>query len=148
MIEPTKWHFTLAFLGEVELENIPALTHLLERAAERPPKGQFIFTNYQTFPVRNPSYIVARALPEPADEWNAFIGKLRDMVSVAAPNVDRKPWLPHVSVARVRKGTPLPGWEQPIEPFRWTPKEITLVKSELNREGSSYTDLHVIPIEF
>lgn len=146
-IERSKWHFTLAFLGEVEPASRSALEMLMEKAIEKPPRGHFTFSGFQAFPSRNPTYIIARALPEPEKDWNIFIERLRDLVSVAAPNVDRKPWIPHVSLARARKGTTLPQWSQEIKPFQWKPTELTLVRSESNREGSIYTDLHVFPFD-
>lgn len=145
-IDPGHWHFTLAFLGEVSPENIEALNILIEKAVERSPKGSFSFTHFETFPSKNPSYVVARAFASPATEWNAYIERLRDLVSVAAPDVDRKPWIPHVSISRVKKNSSLPVWSEPIEPFEWVPGELTLVKSEISAQGSQYTDLHVFPL--
>lgn len=145
-IDPEQWHFTLAFLGEVTPENLEPLKVLIETAVERSPKGSFSFANFETFPSKNPSYVVARAFAEPANEWNAYIERLRDMVSVAAPDVDRKPWIPHVSIARVKKNSSFPVWSEPIEPFEWVPGELTLVKSDASGQGSRYTDLHVFPL--
>lgn len=147
-IEPDKWHFTLAFLGKVPEENIGALKLLIEQAIEHTPKGNFKFTNFETFPSKNPSYLIAKAEANPKEKWISFIESLRDMVSVAAPEVDRKPWVPHVSIARIKKGYALPNWSQPIEEFEWVPTELTLIRSEIDDKGSKYTNLHVFPLKF
>jgi RNA 2',3'-cyclic 3'-phosphodiesterase len=147
-IDPMNWHFTLAFLGDVNEANVMALDALISKAAERPPHGFFSFTGFETFPTKHPSYVVVRAMPEPAGEWVSFIERLRDLVSVAAPNVDRKPWVPHVSIARSKRGTLLPpNWRDEFgHPFDWQPTDMTLVQSRLQPQGSNYTDLHAYRI--
>ncbi|MCI0479904.1 RNA 2',3'-cyclic phosphodiesterase [Candidatus Uhrbacteria bacterium] len=143
---PERWHCTLAFLGEVNEGQIPILEHLLEKAAERPPGGLFRITGFDTFPHKKPGYLIARAVPEPSDRWMAFTDRLRDLISVASPGIDRKPWIPHISLGRARKGRLLPRWEHAFEPFDWIPTEISLVRSELTKDGSDYTDLRVFPL--
>ncbi|MBI4138847.1 RNA 2',3'-cyclic phosphodiesterase [Candidatus Uhrbacteria bacterium] len=144
-IDPTNWHFTLAFLGQVPEQNLEPLVHLIEKAVEHPPKGSFSFTEFETFPSKHPSYLIARANAEPRDNWMGFIQHLREMVSVAAPSIDRKPWVPHVTIARAKKGRLLPRWSNPIAPFEWTPHELTLIRSTPTQNGSLYTDLHAFP---
>lgn len=134
-------HCTLAFLGEVEDENITALEHLLAAAVESPPGGSFSFTSFETFPVKHPSYVIVRAEPDPKDEWMSYIDRMRDMVSVLSPGVDRKPWIPHVSLGRSRKGKLFTRWVSDFEPFSWEPQWICLVKSQTTSAGSVYTDL-------
>lgn len=146
-IENDKWHFTLAFLGDVPEVNIEALKILIEKSLDKAPHGSFTFTNFETFPSKNPSYVIARAHADPQDQWLSFIESLRDLVSVAAPEMDRKPWIPHVSIGRAKKGGALPIWNEPIHSFEWVPKELTLVKSELNSHGSKYTNLHAFSLD-
>ncbi len=145
-IEPEKWHFTLAFLDDVEPEHLDALKLLIQRAIEDRPEGKFTFTHFESFPRKNPSYIVARADAEPQDKWNTFIQQLRELVSVAAPNVDRKPWIPHVSIARTKNASAdLATWSVPMPNLEWTPDALTLIQSEIGPNGTKYTDLHVFP---
>ncbi|MBU2613042.1 RNA 2',3'-cyclic phosphodiesterase [Patescibacteria group bacterium] len=143
---PQNWHCTLAFLGKVNDAHIPILEHLLEKAAERPPRGSFCIRDFDTFPHKKPAYLIARVIPEPADTWMAFTDRLRDLISVALPGIDRKPWIPHIAIGRARKGHPLPAWKRTFEPIDWTPHEISLVRSELTKDGSIYTDIRVFPL--
>ncbi|MFH1078228.1 MAG: RNA 2',3'-cyclic phosphodiesterase [Patescibacteria group bacterium] len=143
---PENWHCTLAFLGEVDETQVPVLEHLLEKAAERPPGGSFRLTGFDTFPHKKPGYLIVRAEPEPSDRWMAFTDRLRDLVSVASPGIDRKPWIPHISLGRSRKGKLLPAWDRSFDPFEWIPTDISLVKSELTKDGSVYTDVRVFPL--
>lgn len=143
---PENWHCTLAFLGEVGEEKIDALEHLLQTASERPPGGSFSFTNFETFPPKKPGYLIVRAIPEQKDAWMSYIDRMRDMASVISPTIDRKPWVPHVSIGRARKGILLPRWDHAFEPIVWKPTEISLVKSDLTTNGSVYKDLRVFPL--
>ncbi len=144
LIDPKNWHFTLAFLDQVDDDNREPLIHLIEQAIENPPKGSFSFNAFETFPGKHPSYLIARAVAEERESWHSFINRLRDLVSVSAPNIDRKPWVPHVTVARAKKGKLLSKWSEPLQKdINFTPQEITLVKSTPTQNGSVYTDLHV-----
>lgn len=147
-VTPENWHFTIAFLGQIPEEHFHALESLLETAVERPPKGAFLLTDFQTFPTKHPSYVVIRAVAEQKDEWTKFVNRLRDIVSVAAPDVDRKFWTPHITIGRVKNRRILPPWTHPFAPMKFQPTDITLVESKLTQSGAHYTDLHVFPLKF
>ncbi len=146
-IDPKNWHFTLAFLDQVDDKNSETLIHLIEQAIENPPKGSFSFNAFETFPVKHPSYLIARAFAAERESWHSFIHRLRDLISVAAPNIDRKPWVPHVTLARAKRGKLLPKWSEPLpKDIIFTPQELTLIKSAPTQHGSVYTDLHVFKL--
>lgn len=145
-LRPSSWHLTLAFLDDVAEDQMEPLRHLVRTAVEKPPGGLFLISQFETFPYRNPQRVVAKAVPEKMEEWQKFVNHLRDMVSLVAPNVDRKPWLPHISVTRSKRGTCLIRWTKDIEPIAWTPKEVSIIKSVPGQNGSDYTPLHVFPI--
>lgn len=142
-IEPANWHFTLAFLDKVDDDNLEPLVHLIEQAIENPPKGSFSFTAFDSFPSKHPTYLIARAEANPRESWHSFIHRLRDVISVAAPNVDRKPWVPHVTIARSKKGKLLPKWNAQFDKdVEWKPQELTLIKSTPTQNGSVFAKLH------
>lgn len=147
-VTPENWHFTIAFLGQVREESRRALEVLLGNAVERPPKGSFLLTDFQTFPAKHPSYMIIRAVAEQKDEWIRFVNRLRDMVSVAAPDVDRKFWIPHITIGRAKNRRLLPQWTHPFTPIKFQPADIALVESQLTQSGARYTDLHVFPLKF
>jgi 2'-5' RNA ligase len=142
-VESEYWHVTLAFLGDVSAEQRPALEQLLSASLERPPLGSFSLIGIETFPHKGPTTVVARLNPLEMGSWNTFVERMRDMVSVVAPQVDRKPWIPHVTIARAKKGSQLPAWSHPIDELRWQPTSIALILSEPAPHGTRYTDLHV-----
>ncbi len=145
-ISPENWHVTIAFLGNVEDENFEALKTLFKNATQEPPRGPFFIHEFRTFPPKHPSYVVAHAVPKNHADWKAYVSTLRDMVSLVAPQVDRKPWVPHISIARSKHRAPLARWSEPIEPLIWTPQHISIVESKLTKEGATYERRYDHPI--
>lgn len=145
-IEPAEnLHMTMAFLGEVSKENLDILSALIARATERPPKGSFSIQGFETFPRKKPSLVIAGVHHDDAAPWKPFVEKMRDMVSVAAPNVNRKPWIPHITMARTSKGA-IAAWNHSFKRIEWKPTELSLVMSEPGQKGSKYTDLNIFPL--
>jgi 2'-5' RNA ligase len=64
------------------------------------------------------------------------------MASLCAPQIDRKPWLPHINIARTRGGRILEPMEFPLENIGWVPEFATLYRSEPNVTGHKYIPLH------
>ena len=141
------WHLTLAFLDEVPAEQIDPLSEIVANAATHPPQGGFSINCFKTFPNKKPTRIVACATPENAESWNGFAQHLRDMVSLIAPNVDRKPWLPHISITRTLKKAYLEPWTEPYETISWKPDSLAIIHSTPGPNGSIYNNLHVFPID-
>lgn len=147
-IEPAKnLHLTMAFLGEVDKRNLDILSALIARATERPPKGSFSIQGFETFPRKKPSLVIARINHDDGIPWKPYVEKMRDMVSVAAPHVDRKPWIPHITMSRSNNGTTLAQWEHPFKRIEWKPTELSLIMSESTKNGSKYTDLNIFPLQ-
>lgn len=143
---PQNLHLTVAFLGEVEQSKIQILSALIARATERPPRGSFSVEGFETFPRKNPTLVIANINREDGVPWKPYIEKLRDMVSVVAPQVDRKPWIPHITIARSNKSTALPVWSHSFKRITWQPTELSLIMSESTKNGSKYTDLNIFPL--
>lgn len=141
-------HLTLAFLGNVDEENVEILKHLLTLAISNPPQGGFVFKNFETFPRKHPRYLIARAEPENSNEWEPYIEKMRDMISVAAPSMDRKPWIPHLTFGRAKKGRLLPRWNFPCEEIHWKPVSINLIESKPSQYGANYEIIYEPPVKF
>lgn len=137
-----QWHVTLAFFGEIKYENVLKLVQMINRALESPPEGAFSVTRIQTFPPKKPSYFVALCQPEQEVAWRQCVSQIVDMTSLIAPQVDRKPWIPHVTLARGRHGHNLEPFEMSVNNIGWVPEFATLYQSELTPAGPKYTPLH------
>ena len=143
---PENWHLTLSFLDEVTEPKVQTLAELIAQGTEKTPQGALLINRFETFPAKRPTHVTARAQPEQPETWKNFVAQLRDFASLAAPDIDRKPWTPHVSIGRAEKGVVLPEWQRGIETFAWRPTEFCLVKSTLTAHGSAYECLYTYPL--
>ncbi len=144
-IRPNTWHLTLAFLDDVSENKLEPLKQLIEKAVTHPPGGCFLIEAFETFPPKRQNRVVLKALPKKDKEWKGFVHDLRDMASLIAPRLDRKLWIPHISITKSEKGLRLPNWRQAIEPIDWVPDHIAIIKSEMGSGGAIHTNIHVFP---
>ncbi|MFZ6015093.1 MAG: RNA 2',3'-cyclic phosphodiesterase [Patescibacteria group bacterium] len=140
--DPGQWHITLAFFGEIEQKQLLELSHLIGSALETPPQGAFKITGIESFPAKRPIRYVAICEPEQKAAWQDTVANIVDMTSLMAPQIDRKPWLPHITIARARNNKTLEPFEMSIENIGWVPDFATLYMSELSPSGPKYTALH------
>ncbi len=140
--DPGQWHITLAFFGDVEYKNLLQLSQLIGKALETPPAGAFVVSQIETFPTKRPVLYVASCEPEQAIAWQETVSHVRDMASLIAPQIDRKPWVPHITLARARSNKQLDPYEMSLEGIGWVPEYATLFLSELSAAGPKYTPLH------
>lgn len=145
-MKPKTWHVTLAFLDDVPDEKIGKLIDLVQMVAKHPPAGSFSIEAFESFPSRNPSRVVATILPVFPKTWTMFVDGVRDLASLIAPNVDRKPWKPHISIIRQEKDLKISPWSEKIEPIIWEPAQLSIIKGTLTPTGSVYESLYVFPI--
>jgi 2'-5' RNA ligase len=142
LLDPGQWHITLAFFGDVKYENLLQLSQLINNALETPPAGAFAITQIETFPAKRPVLYVATCEPEQPIAWQETVAHVRDMASLIAPQIDRKPWFPHITLARARYKKQLDQFEMSLEGIGWVPEFATLFMSELTTAGPKYTPLH------
>ncbi|MEU6820338.1 RNA 2',3'-cyclic phosphodiesterase [Streptomyces atriruber] len=129
------WHFTLAFMAEVDEAAVPDLTGRLERAAHRTPPFSLA--------LRGGGHFGERAL------WAGATGDVRALRLLAqrADAAARKAgvtmeehrhYRPHLTLARGRGETGLGPYVDALAAFEgtaWTVGELTLVRSNLPRSG-------------
>ncbi|MFD0383674.1 RNA 2',3'-cyclic phosphodiesterase [Streptomyces stramineus] len=132
---PADWHFTLAFLGEVDEALLPALTERLARAAHRHPPHELRFAGAGRF-----------------DDRVLWIGAdgdrtaLRDLARSAAAGARRAgveadgkhPFRAHLTLARATDPVPLRPYEEHLAGFSgapWTVERLALVRSKLPASG-------------
>ncbi|WP_410538107.1 RNA 2',3'-cyclic phosphodiesterase [Streptomyces sp. KL2] len=134
---PEGWHFTLAFLGEVDDDLLPALCERLERAAHR----------HHPFEVRlaGGGRFGDRVLWAGVDDGREPLRRLADSVTAgvnrAGVPTDDRPYKPHLTLARAGRRGPGPDLRPlaaALEDFAgspWRAEELTLVRSRLPRSG-------------
>ncbi|MEU0526714.1 RNA 2',3'-cyclic phosphodiesterase [Streptomyces niveus] len=129
------WHFTLAFMGEVDDALVPELTERLERAAHR--------TEAFSLRLRGGGHFGGRALWAGAAGGIAELRRLAERADAAArrtgvPMEEHRSYRPHLTLARTRTETDLRPYVAALDGFEGTPWEVgelALVRSRLPVAG-------------
>lgn len=139
-VAPEYLHVTLCFLGSVAeslVEPVGAAT-----VACAAPVGPLAVGGGLWLPPRRPR-VLAVALEDPEGrlgEVQAAVSSAMERVAGYRPEV--RPFLPHVTVARVRRGEKAPRGElAPPPEVRFAPTALTLYRSHLSPKGARYEAL-------
>ncbi|MBC2874856.1 MULTISPECIES: RNA 2',3'-cyclic phosphodiesterase [Streptomyces] len=132
---PATWHFTLAFLGEVDEALLPDLTERLGRAAHRHPAHELRLAGGGRFG--------DRVLWTGADGDVATLRALARSTGAAArragiPVDESRPFHAHLTLARAGGGVPLRPYAEALADFQgspWTAERLELVHSRLPGSG-------------
>jgi 2'-5' RNA ligase len=147
-VAPQSLHITLAFLGYLAEKEIPRLAEIVEASGGPAPEIQL------SDPVGRPERGRARLFALPAESPATVelqAGLQEKLVEAGLYKPEKRPFWPHVTVARVRReerGSKRParvsrppetlpkGLLQPFDGVR-----LTLYRSELQPQGAQYTPL-------
>lgn len=129
------WHFTLAFMGEVDDGLVPELGERLERAARR--------SEAFSLRLRGGGHFGGRALWAGAAGGIAELRRLAERADAAArrtglPMEEHRTYRPHLTLARTRTETDLRAYATALDGFEGTPwevRELALVRSRLPVAG-------------
>lgn len=133
--EQAGWHFTLAFMGEVDDALVPELRRRLAEAARR--------TEAFSLRLRGGGHFGGRALWAGAAEGVAELRRLAERADAAArrsglPMEEHRAYRPHLTLARTRTETDLAPYATALDGFEGTPWEVgelALVRSRLPLAG-------------
>jgi RNA 2',3'-cyclic 3'-phosphodiesterase len=95
-------HLTLQFLGEVDDVRVDALARALGPALARAPPFDFALEGLGAFPTAGRPRVVWRGVSRGASELDALARTVRDTVESVGIAPDRSPFVPHVTLFRVR----------------------------------------------
>jgi 2'-5' RNA ligase len=140
LVEAEALHVTLCFLGwreEAQAEGIGAAVADCAMGVGEVGLGKAVW-----LPPRR-SRVLAVELEDPAGGLVVLQRSVSEaMVNAAGHVLETRPYLPHVTVARVRRGERAPRAELPEPPrLRFTPSTMTLYRSHLAHTGASYEPL-------
>ncbi|MGW1225097.1 RNA 2',3'-cyclic phosphodiesterase [Streptomyces sp. NPDC001478] len=133
--EPAGWHYTLAFLGEVDEEVLPELYRRTERAAHRTEPfglrmhGAGRFDGRALWTGAAGALDALRLLAERADAAARRSG---------VPMEEHRRYVPHLTLARSRVPADLVPFTSALEDFEgrhWEVRELSLVRSSLPVSG-------------
>jgi 2'-5' RNA ligase len=121
-------HVTLCFLGEVADDRLGDVVDALGQAAAGAGACD---ATIEPGPLRR---LAAGAVVRPVSGLDDLARTVRAAVGAYAARPETRRFRGHLTVARRRRGEPVPGGGQsPAEAVRWRVEEVVLVRSELGR---------------
>ena len=131
-------HLTLAFLGDVDLEYLPRL--LAPPAVVLTPA--FLLTLDQ-WGCWSRNGIGWSAPSRPHDSLRELAENLEAWLRSAGFDLERRTFMPHVTLVRKAQCAPLP---DAMAPIAWRVSEFVLIHSQLQPGGSRYRTLATWPL--
>ncbi|MDG9704597.1 RNA 2',3'-cyclic phosphodiesterase [Streptomyces sp. DH37] len=134
---PEGWHFTLAFLGEVDDGLLPGLRERLERAAHRHHPFDLRLAGGGRFGDR----VLWAGVGDGREPLRRLAASVTAGVNRAGVPTEDRPYRPHLTVARAAHRGPGPDLRPlaaALEDFAgrtWRAEELALVRSRLPRSG-------------
>jgi len=134
-------HLTLRFLGEISEAQCRAISNGLASLAHSTPSFAAVVAGWQYWPDRrSPRVLVARV--ESRGELERIAPELEAIAREAGLAPERRPFRPHVTLARISRLERLPdAFSGPPSPIPLRIDHVALVQSELGPGGSRYTEI-------
>jgi 2'-5' RNA ligase len=143
---PEKLHLTLKFLGEIEQSRVPLLSAAAERAALSLQPFALSVEGAGAFPPRGPARVLWLGLKDATGALALLQQRLEDECGVEGFPREARPFNPHITIARLRRPTGARSLaalheEKGFARAEFSVRELVLIRSELGRGGSRYTEL-------
>jgi 2'-5' RNA ligase len=132
------YHITLAFLGNVAESRLPELEKLAGTLRAEP----FELTLGQLGFFAGPRALWL-GLAEPCEALLTLQQGFVQMLGSAAWPVERRPFLPHMTLARKARDV---GARQAVKPLRWRVEGFSLIRSITDPSGAIYQQLERWPL--
>jgi RNA 2',3'-cyclic 3'-phosphodiesterase len=144
LVAPEALHVTLVFLGHLPEEEIPRIAGALPSEAAAPRMHAI---GVKPVPPRGPRLFALDLADHDgrAGRIQAAVSDSLEALGLYEP--EKRPFWPHVTLARVRKGgrvRRLDVSDPPADP--WVGTAVTLYRSRLSREGARYEPLHRVAL--
>ena len=136
-VRSSQWHLTLSFMASVSDHALGPLEERLAEAAARHAPFVASIGGAGVFPDPLRAKVLWLGLADGAPELAALAGHVRAACEVSGAPVDGQPFVPHLTVARLRRPLQATRWLQVLETYRgptWRVESIDLVASHL-RDG-------------
>ncbi len=135
-------HLTLAFLGNVSLDDVDALEDVIVEAVRDEPWPSALRVGPPVWLAPRSPHVLAVEMVDEDGALGALQARIvAGCVEAIGFEPDRRAFLPHVTVARVRRGQVPRDYElEPApEAAAWACAGVSLVRSELGPGGAQYS---------
>lgn len=127
-------HLTLAFLGEA---NLGAVTEALGQLQSSRRRLELETTTWGTFPRTSSARVLWVGVSGGAELLD-LVARIRRAADSVAPHMDRKPFSPHITLARAQASINLSGLKVELNRQTWGAAEFSLIESKLARPRAIY----------
>jgi len=103
-VVPSKWHVTLRFLGDVPSEQLSSLKSELEGSVSGVKSFPFRLGGLSGFPRSRTARVLVVKVEEGLDEIRLLARRLEKSLSSLGFRREKRPFSPHLTLARVRRG--------------------------------------------
>ncbi|HLG60338.1 MAG TPA: RNA 2',3'-cyclic phosphodiesterase [Ktedonosporobacter sp.] len=152
-LDPAGIHLTLAFLGELNDEQLSEAMNASAAAARQVKAFSYRLSRLGIFGSPRQPRIIWMGIEEPSGSLVRLHRLLNQALEQRGFEIDQRPFSPHLTLARIK--SPLtPGEQQELQRLltgdqrgiasstNYSASLIHMMKSELSRSGAHYTSLH------
>lgn len=151
--DPDATHLTLAFLGQVEEVDVPAVALAVSGVARTSRRFTAHTDGLGAFPTERRPSVLWLGLDDEAGAMAALHRDLAEALGPVAGGPDDKRFVPHLTLARVRtlRGVDATTVRDALAGFAptraaWAVEELVLFQSELRPEGALHTAMIRAPL--
>jgi 2'-5' RNA ligase len=149
--EPSGWHLTLAFLGKVRAEYSAEVVAIGERAAAVAARPTLRLEGAGGFPDAAKARVLWAGVSGDVDALTAVAASLADGCREAGLPSEQRPFVPHLTVARLSPPAPLPGElvdavaAAAAQAPEWTVRNLACYRSTVTHQGARYQVVREFP---
>lgn len=151
-VNPSGIHLTLAFLGELDDEQLASAEQAAEIAAQQSRLFSYRLSHLGVFGSQRSPRVIWMGIDEPTGALTSVHRALQQTLVARGFEIDTRPFSPHLTLARVKSSLKAEEQQQlqlllskeqanRFASKRYTAHALHVVKSELLRSGAQYTVL-------
>ena len=155
-VDPNGIHLTLKFLGDVEENWLSEITDAIKTAVQGTPPFNLVVKELGVFPNLKRVQVVWVGMSGEVDKLGQLQQRLESKLAPLGFAPETRPFVPHLTLARLRDQTSMAERERFGQVITKTKFEsaypikvetISLMKSELTREGAIYSLISSVGLE-
>jgi RNA 2',3'-cyclic 3'-phosphodiesterase len=151
----SEYHFTLKFLGDVARDDAERVADALEPAFDGMRAFDVALGRLGAFPNAGRASVLWWGVDDGADELRECARRVEDALGPLGFDREKRSYKPHVTLARFRPPAKLGDWVEEANgspavagsALRFEASHVSLVRSELSRQGARYSEVCAISMD-